>query len=222
MNAHPSKKDLRQKLIDKIEAIPFTDLISKSGNLSARFQAELVQRTSFLQFSGNYVVSFYPFGSEPQLNIEEEGQKEPYRVSYVRIQDWKSRKMDAAEARRDQPGQWEEIELSPDRKIYQPGPNQNAISSEKICMILVPGLGFSKEGCRLGRGAGFYDRFLKRHPLALRVGIAFEEQVVDELPTDDWDEKIDVILTDQRIYEVNSMNLLGRWKSQGKVEQRSI
>lgn len=221
MSSIPSKKFLREKLIETIEKISFIDLITKSGNLSSRFYSEIIHGTDFSVFSGNFIVSFYPFGSEPQLNIEVESQNEPYQVSYVRISDWKNRKMVAAKARRDQPGQWEELELSPDRKIFQPSPHQQILSSDQICMILVPGVGFSKDGHRLGRGAGFYDRFLKLHPHALRVGIAFEEQVLEVLPSDSWDEKIDVILTEERIYGVNSMKVLGEWKSQGKIENRS-
>lgn len=221
MNSHPSKKQLRLDFIARIENIPFLDMIEKSGSLASCFQNDLVQGVDFTRFEGRHVVSFYPFGSEPQLNIESESRDEPYEVAYVKIIDWKSRLMVAADARRDQPGQWEEIEIAPDRKIFQPGSNQQALVSEKICMILVPGLGFSESGVRLGRGAGFYDRFLKLHPHALRVGVAFHEQLAAELPSDPWDEKIDVILTDRGICGVNSMNLLGEWKSQGKIKSRS-
>lgn len=47
-------------------------------------------------------------------------------------------------------------------------------------VYLVPGIVFGPQGQRLGHGAGYYDRFLAQHPLALRIGIAFSVQCVPE------------------------------------------
>ncbi len=67
--------------------------------------------------------------------------------------------------------------------------------------ILVPGLLFSKDGYRLGFGGGYYDRLLaKLSPDVPRVGICFEEQVVDFVPTGSYDESLDAVVTDQNIY----------------------
>ena len=221
MTSHPAKKNLRNELIQKIESTPFFDLIEKSGNLSKQFHEKIIQGADFDSFSGNAIISFHPFGGEPQINIESETRDEPYRVGYVRISDWKNREMIPAQARRDQPGQWEEIELGLERKIHQPSASTQLFLRDEICMILVPGVGFSKKGERLGRGAGFYDRFLNRYPDALRVGIAFEYQLTESLPVDPWDEKIDVILTDVGIYGPLATKYLGEWKSQGKIRTRS-
>ena len=63
--------------------------------------------------------------------------------------------------------------------------------------VLVPGLGFDRRNNRLGRGAGFYDRFLAGlGPGAMKIGIGFSFQVVDALPVEDHDVRLDAVLTD--------------------------
>lgn len=64
---------------------------------------------------------------------------------------------------------------------------------------LVPGLGFTESGVRLGRGAGFYDRYLGEHPEMVRVGLAFECQVVEELPVGEGDQRMDWVVTERRV-----------------------
>ena len=63
-------------------------------------------------------------------------------------------------------------------------------------LILVPGRAFTKDGDRLGRGKGYYDRFLakKRLPNITVAGVCFDFQVLSELPTDPNDVKMDIIL----------------------------
>ena len=66
-------------------------------------------------------------------------------------------------------------------------------------VILVPGLAMNKYGERLGRGRGFYDRFLKDCN-AIKIGICFSLQLLsEELPTEEHDEKLDFIVTEEKI-----------------------
>ena len=60
--------------------------------------------------------------------------------------------------------------------------------------IFVPGVAFDRIGNRLGRGKGYYDRFLTKHPNAKRVGICFDFQMVDSVPTEPFDFKMDHII----------------------------
>ncbi len=53
--------------------------------------------------------------------------------------------------------------------------------------IVVPGVAFDKRGNRLGRGKGYYDRFLSKHEGSYRLGVCFDFQVVEEVPTEDFD-----------------------------------
>jgi 5-formyltetrahydrofolate cyclo-ligase len=62
-------------------------------------------------------------------------------------------------------------------------------------VIVVPGLAFDDHGHRLGFGRGYYDRALRAHPAALRIGFCHSFQLVDEVPAEAHDEPVDHIVT---------------------------
>jgi 5-formyltetrahydrofolate cyclo-ligase len=65
----------------------------------------------------------------------------------------------------------------------------------QLDLIVVPGLAFTAEGNRLGRGAGFYDRFLAGIPAnTVKVGVCFEFQRVSEVPQESHDVKMDAVV----------------------------
>ena len=65
-----------------------------------------------------------------------------------------------------------------------------------IDLILVPGLAFDAAGHRLGRGRGYYDRFLhsKNRPYCVKIGVCFDFQKVDEVPVDAHDIAMDKVV----------------------------
>lgn len=66
-----------------------------------------------------------------------------------------------------------------------------------IDVVIVPGLAFTAHGHRLGQGGGWYDRFLPRlRADATIVGVGFAPQIVDELPTEPHDVRMDRVVTD--------------------------
>ena len=74
----------------------------------------------------------------------------------------------------------------------------------QIDMVVVPGLGFDESGDRLGRGAGFYDRFLASHNFkGIRCGLAFEDQLMASVPVDEHDMRLDMLVTDQKVRRFN-------------------
>lgn len=81
-------------------------------------------------------------------------------------------------------------------------------TEDSVAGALIPALGFDRRLFRLGRGRGFYDRFLasfdeRRKQVGAspiyKIGIGFSEQLVDELPQDDHDVKLDAVLTDREL-----------------------
>ena len=62
-------------------------------------------------------------------------------------------------------------------------------------LIIVPGVAFDRHGNRIGRGKGYYDRFLCQHLDVKRIGICFDFQLVDEVPTDPLDIKMDEVIS---------------------------
>jgi 5-formyltetrahydrofolate cyclo-ligase len=69
-----------------------------------------------------------------------------------------------------------------------------------IDLVIVPGIGFTNDGHRIGRGMGFYDRFLALPEfLGVSCGLGFEEQIVSELPVLDHDMPLSMLCTDRGI-----------------------
>jgi 5-formyltetrahydrofolate cyclo-ligase len=68
-------------------------------------------------------------------------------------------------------------------------------------LLIIPGLAFSKDGHRLGRGGGFYDRFLSGFS-GIRVAVCFEEQILEKIVSEEHDELVSYIVTDTNIYKV--------------------
>jgi 5-formyltetrahydrofolate cyclo-ligase len=66
---------------------------------------------------------------------------------------------------------------------------------DSIDLVIVPGVAFSKDGNRLGRGRGYYDRFLPKLNRAYKLGVGFSFQIVDYVPTDIYDQPLDCVLT---------------------------
>ena len=79
-----------------------------------------------------------------------------------------------------------------------PTPGHSIPFAGHIDVALVPGLAFTQAGVRLGYGAGYYDRWFEKHPHTGRVGIAFEQQLLPELPSAAHDVPMHRIVTERR------------------------
>ena len=74
-------------------------------------------------------------------------------------------------------------------------PSGPAVSIESIDVVIVPGLAFDASGQRLGSGRGFYDRTLPKNSRS--IGFAYAEQIVQHVPTNPHDRRMDAVLTDE-------------------------
>ena len=68
-----------------------------------------------------------------------------------------------------------------------------------IDTIILPMLGYDREGGRLGYGAGYYDRFLARNPRIRKIGIAFSCQEAEKIPCEENDIHMNLIITEEGI-----------------------
>jgi len=75
------------------------------------------------------------------------------------------------------------------------------IAHKNIDLVLVPGIVFDKEGHRVGYGFGYYDKFLRKMPKAVKIGLAFDFQIVDKLPKETHDVPVDMVVTEKMIVE---------------------
>ncbi len=86
-------------------------------------------------------------------------------------------------------GPWKILEPHPDDCPLVPAPD--------IDLLIIPGLAFTPDGHRLGRGAGHYDRFLARaHPRAIKLGVCFHAQLVPAMPIDPHDIPMHRVVTE--------------------------
>ena len=83
-------------------------------------------------------------------------------------------------------------------KILQPKKIRPA-SPKAVDLMIVPAVAFDRSGRRLGHGGGHYDRLLAQCP-GFKVGVAFEAQMVEEVPSDIHDVGVDIVVTERRIY----------------------
>jgi 5-formyltetrahydrofolate cyclo-ligase len=80
--------------------------------------------------------------------------------------------------------------LQPARDCVKPFPK------EELDLVIVPGVAFGRDGARLGRGKGFYDRFLKDLPAGTKkVALAYDLQIIDDIPTTSRDIPVDIVIT---------------------------
>ena len=80
--------------------------------------------------------------------------------------------------------------------IHQPGEKHiKPVPLDEVDLMVIPGIAFDRCGHRLGHGGGYFDRFLhKAPPTLVKVGLAFDFQMVNELPRHDTDIPVDMIL----------------------------
>lgn len=83
--------------------------------------------------------------------------------------------------------------------IPEPREPHRLVPLEEVDAILLPGLRFTEDGHRLGNGGGYFDRLLVRAPRARRIALAFEEQVVADVPHEEHDVMLDALVTDARV-----------------------
>ena len=80
------------------------------------------------------------------------------------------------------------------------------IPIDMIDLVVVPGIGFTVSGHRIGRGMGFYDRFLAQSEfIGVSCGLGFEAQVVEQFPVLDHDMPLSMLATEQRIHRFASV-----------------
>jgi len=86
--------------------------------------------------------------------------------------------------------------------IREPAPGRcQRVGADEVDLVCVPGVAFTREGGRLGYGGGYYDRFLSLlRADAVSVGLAFELQLVPDLPPGEHDLRVRLVVTEVAVY----------------------
>ena len=83
----------------------------------------------------------------------------------------------------------------------EPVAEARLVSPEEIGLILVPGLAFTRDGRRLGRGGGFYDRYLAGLSApTVKLGVCFHGQLRETLPEEAHDQRVDAVATERGLF----------------------
>ena len=111
-------------------------------------------------------------------------------------------------ADRDSPMTFRQWHSPYDEDELQSGPfgvMQPADDSPEIVphIAFVPLIGFTAQGSRLGQGGGHYDRWLAANPHCIAIGLGWDSQLVDAIPTEDHDHALHMVVTPTRAYEGN-------------------
>jgi 5-formyltetrahydrofolate cyclo-ligase len=177
-----TKPLLRKSAREKIQQLPAAELAEKSARLCRRIEA-------LAEWADARVLCiFAPLPGEPDVELLSFGGR---KVCYPRINGTGLDLYYVENPRAMEVSRWEIREPFADHATASAIPD--------IDLILVPGLAFSPDGARLGRGAGFYDRLLARRGWrARKIGICFECQVFETLPREAHDHQVDWVITEER------------------------
>lgn len=189
------KKELRKELLGKRNNISAAERKIKNDSVIQRLQELAIYKQA-------YTVLFYvSFGSEVDTHpLIKKAFKDKKRVAVPLVN-----------------GQTLDIkqitsfsQLKPGAMgILEPSEKQPSINPAEINVIIVPGIAFDKKHFRLGYGGGYYDRLLSQYSVnhqpstvnssITSIGLAFQEQIVEKLPVDKHDQKVDFIITDKKL-----------------------
>ena len=84
---------------------------------------------------------------------------------------------------------------------------ENPIKIKEVDVFLVPGVAFTASGKRLGRGGGYYDKLLSKYPDTLKIGITFNERIMQDLPTESHDISMDYVFTNDKYYKLSLIHI---------------
>jgi len=185
---HQAKKALRRLMRATREQIPREEIARKS-------RAAAGHVTGSPEFENAGTIALYKacFGEVETDGIFEAARSRGKTVIYP-ITDVKNHKLlfGQVDSLDDMiPGRW---------NIPEPPPYARRVSLEDADMVIVPGVAFDVRGGRLGMGGGFYDVMLSNiESNIIKMGLAYDFQVVDSVPMDENDQRMDCLVTESGI-----------------------
>lgn len=201
-NAAEQKDAVRRKMLSRLAGMP----ADEAGRASVVICDSLITLLQDGNMVGDGVVlSFAPIRrgtavDEVDLSTLHHELIRRGRLALPRL-DWENRAMEAVRLPR-APALDETSALEVRRHGVPEPAIGEAVAPGSLCAILVPGLAFDRRGGRLGRGGGFYDRYLERLGSARAptlIGVCFEAQVTDRVPMESHDRTVDLVVTERSL-----------------------
>ncbi|MFT4592956.1 MAG: 5-formyltetrahydrofolate cyclo-ligase [Phycisphaerales bacterium] len=184
MNKEPARKQIAQQVRSMSE--------TQKRDASSRI-CEQLRSVASVHFADT-ILSYLPQKNEISLLPIMQGWIDESRTVAVPATNWENNTMRAGLITSLDSNELVETKYGVKEPLHR-----HVIPTEYIDVVLVPGVGFDKTGARLGKGGGYYDRFLGlvRPPVVL--GIAFDEQIVDAIPFEKHDQFMTAVVTPTRI-----------------------
>lgn len=185
------KKKLREEIQSKRDSIPITDREKKSRLIANKFFD-----TAYYAGSNNILV-YYPFRSEIDVRfIIRQALKDSKNIIFPKIYKKELKLFYVSNPSKQlEKGSYGIMEPIP-RLCKSAGPSD-------IDLAIVPGVGFDKNLNRIGYGGGFYDKLLLLIPEEIKkIALCFNIQIVDRVPISEHDIKIDLLITESKIYNL--------------------
>lgn len=188
------KKEISNDVARKLESFSKDEVSAKSSQIEKRL-------LEFANFIEAHVVLLY--ASRP-------GEVDTHRVIQhcyhfnkivvIPFYDAKSRKTQLLKV--DNPET--DLILKPDQEMAPDPTRCRVVPVDSIEIAVVPGLVFDEKGARIGLGQGIYDKLIPRLPITTRkVSLAFEDQIIQQVPKGSIDRYVDIIITEKRtIYKI--------------------
>lgn len=184
------KAELRKEFRGKLKVIPDAERVARSAELRDRLARQAVWHAA------ESILFFVPVADEPDvwpLFLEALGQGRTIALPRFSSESGVYESCRVGRIADDlRPGRF---------GILEPAPHCPVFPVKRLDLALVPGLGFSLAGGRLGRGKGYYDRLLAGVS-GLKCGVAFDCQIAADLPMEPHDVRLNCILTPKRWHMV--------------------
>lgn len=82
-------------------------------------------------------------------------------------------------------------------------PTSNNYYTGRIDLVITPSIVFDKNGYRLGYGKGYYDKYFATNKHKTSIGLSYDKLLQEKIPTDKYDEKVDIIITEEKTLIIN-------------------
>lgn len=175
------KKELRKQIRAAKNAVPFYEKCSRSAHIMRQVE-------ELPQFQESQTILLY-------WSMEDEVQTHDFVNRWYKEKTLLLPCVDGNDLRLRQYTGPECLKEGEQFGIGEPtGPEYTTL--DNVQMIIVPGVAFDHSGNRMGRGRGFYDRLLKSTPRAYKVGVAFNFQMVDHVPIEDFDVPMNAVIAE--------------------------
>lgn len=173
------KKALRREIREKKRAMSQEEIASRSEKLGELFLSSEAYRNA------ETVYGYLPYNQEVRtVPILEQALRDGKRVAVPKIYGNTMKFLyldDLSKVEKNSMGIPEPIADTP-------------VAEDKTALVLMPGVAFTKNGDRMGYGGGFYDRFLAEEPNHPTLALCYDFQIVEHLPTEDYDIPVDTVL----------------------------